>query len=114
MPLVVTAGSSAAQTVTYTYTASANGSFIASDNQGNDLSWKGVAGFPQGQTTIKLFGNSTEALQLYTIGPSAHPTANFTVAYHLMQTANGCEPQRRRGDDHRAPLTGLPRPARSR
>src|ERR1700733_5286082 len=53
------------QPIVYTYTAYSNGSFIASDGQGNDLSWKGVTGFPAGATTVRLYGNSTEALQVY-------------------------------------------------
>jgi RHS repeat-associated protein len=93
VPLVVAeGGSNPAQTVDYSYTAYTNGSFTATDNEGNSLSWKGVTGFPAGPTTIRLYGNTTEALQLYTVGPAANPTANFTVAYHLMKTASGCDP----------------------
>jgi RHS repeat-associated protein len=96
MPLIMAEGAtttaSPSQVATYTYAAYANGSFIASDNDGNDLSWKGITGFPNGQTTIKLYGNTTEALQLYSVGTPGHLTANFTVAYHLMQTTGGCDP----------------------
>ena len=61
------------QPVGYSYTALSNGTFVASDDQGNALSWKAVTGYPAGATTIRLYGNSTEALQLYTVGPAAHP-----------------------------------------
>jgi len=50
-----------------------------------------MGGLPPGPTTTKLYGNSTEAVQLYMVGPSAHRSANFTVTYRLMQTST-CQP----------------------
>jgi len=41
-------GAPSGQSVSYTYTAYANESFIVSDDHGNDLYWKGVTGFPPG------------------------------------------------------------------
>jgi len=88
VPYILAGGAAAStKSIEYYYTAFSNGTFIASDDQGNTLSWKGVTGLPSGAATIRLYGNSTEALQLYTVGPAAHPTANFTVAYHLRQTS---------------------------
>jgi RHS repeat-associated protein len=92
VPLVL-AGDSvlSGQSVEDTYVAFSNGTFLASDSQGDAFSWAGVTGFPPGATAIKLYGNSTEALQLYSIGAPGHLVANFTVAYHLMETS-ACEP----------------------
>ncbi|MGA2198460.1 MAG: RHS repeat-associated core domain-containing protein [Nitrososphaerales archaeon] len=92
IPAVLAANSATSgQSTTYTYTAFANGTFTASDDQGNALSWKGVTGFPSGTTAIRLYGNSTELLQLYMVEMGGRTTANFTVTYKLAQTS-GCEP----------------------
>ncbi|MGA2665008.1 MAG: hypothetical protein ABSF83_08700, partial [Nitrososphaerales archaeon] len=91
VPTILAGGSAApGQSVTYSYTAYSNGTFLASDGQGNQLSWQGVTGFPAGPTAITLYGNSTEAVQFYTVGSAGQPpTANFTVSYALRQ-ATAC------------------------
>jgi RHS repeat-associated protein len=92
VPLILTGNDvMSGQSIQDTYVAFSNGTFVSSDNQGNAISWPGVTGLPSGATAIKLYGNSTEALQLYSIGAPGHLVANFTVAYSLMETS-GCEP----------------------
>ncbi len=80
------------QPIGYTYTALSNGTFVASDDQGNALSWKAVTGYPAGATTIRLYGNSTEALQLYTVGPAAHPIGQLHRLLPPHADRSGCEP----------------------
>ncbi|MDA4122812.1 MAG: hypothetical protein OK456_06500, partial [Thaumarchaeota archaeon] len=86
VPVVLGGASVAAQPTKDTFTVYANGTFLASDGQGNVISWRGVTGFPAGATAMKLYANSTEALQLYTVGPAAR-IANFSVVYQLATQA---------------------------
>ncbi|MGA2664039.1 MAG: RHS repeat-associated core domain-containing protein [Nitrososphaerales archaeon] len=92
VPTVLAGGTTASgPEITYTYTAYRNGTFSASDGQGNVLTLSPVTGYPGGQATVTLYGNSTGAVFLYTVGPLAAPTANFTVSYVLRPTT-ACAP----------------------
>src|SRR3989441_1403381 len=89
IPTLLLMGEPASSYVQHTYTFYANGTFLASDDQGNSFSINGLGGLPRTAVTT-LRSNSTFALQNYLWVLGRQTIANVTVSYAVRRQY--CQP----------------------
>src|SRR3989442_5650122 len=89
IPTLLLMGEPASSYVQHTYAFYANGTFLASDDQGNSFSINGLGGLP-GTAVTTLRSNSTFALQNYLWVLGRQTIANVTVSYAVRRQF--CQP----------------------
>src|SRR5437870_6022818 len=82
IPTLLLMGKPSSSFIKHTYTFYADGTFLASDDQGNSFAVKGLAGLP-GTAVTTLRSNSTLALQNYLWVVGRQTIANVTVSYSV-------------------------------
>src|SRR5213593_4415060 len=89
IPTFLLMGKPSSSFIKHTYTFYANGTFLASDDQGNSFSINGLGGLPRTAVTT-LRSNSTFALQNYLWVLGRQTIANVTVSYAVRRQF--CQP----------------------
>src|SRR5207249_9990470 len=89
IPTLLLMGEPSSSSIKHTYTFYANGTFLASDDQGNSFSINGLGGLPRTAATT-MRGNSTLALQNYLWLVGRQTIANVTVSYSVRRQF--CQP----------------------